>query len=493
MLRFTRRELAAAASALHAAPWAPAAAAAQTKRPDNLLTAGWSAEKLARALLPRDQWKPFPTAAERAGWDRLPEDSRKALVGAGERQLGAEWPALPATLFLEYARNGNRSRYERVRDVRRNKLRALVLAECVEANGRFLDEISSGIWATCEESFWGVPAHLSLQKAGSGLPDVAEPVVDLFAAETSSLLAWIDYLLGPRLDKVSPLIRRRIQLEIDRRVLTPNFERTDFWWMGLDTGGRRNLNNWTPWIDSNWLTSALLIEADTGRRTAAVHKCLRSLDQFLASYPDDGGCDEGPGYWFRAGGSLFDCLELMYSATGGAYDFYGVPLVREIGRYIYRVHVADDWFVNFADAPAKLHFSGDLVFRYGKRIEDEKMQALGAWEAARGSDRTGADSIGRQLPALFTAAGAGRVAAGHSGDDGAGPRRLGQGALCGGAGRPQRGKPQSQRRGQFHCLRGRAARHRGRGGGDVFGQDLQLAPLRDLDDAVGLPQRAHRG
>ena len=125
-------------------------------------------------------------------------------MDAGQRELGAPWPALPATLFLEYARNGNRSRFERVRDVRRNRLRDLAVAECAEANGRFLDEIANGIWATCEETFWGVPAHLGMQKAGTGLPDAAEPIVDLFAAETSSLLAWIDYLLGPQLDKVSP-------------------------------------------------------------------------------------------------------------------------------------------------------------------------------------------------------------------------------------------------------------------------------------------------
>ena len=44
---------------------------------------------------------------------------------------------------------------------------------------------------------------------------------------------------------------------------------------------------------------------------AAVHKILRSLDNFIDPYHDDGGCDEGPGYWSRAGGSLFDCLELL--------------------------------------------------------------------------------------------------------------------------------------------------------------------------------------
>src|SRR5262249_49380110 len=153
------------------------------------------------------------------------------------------------------------------------------------------DEIVNGIWLTCEETFWGVPAHLGAQKAGTGLPDVAEPIVDLFAAETASLLAWTEYLVGDSLAKVSPLVPERIRLEIDRRVLTPCLVREDFGWMGFSGPPP---NNWNPWIASNWLTSALLIEPDEKRRHAHVVKILRCLDNFLSGYAEDGGCDEGP-------------------------------------------------------------------------------------------------------------------------------------------------------------------------------------------------------
>src|SRR5438270_7593928 len=115
--------------------------------------------------------------------------------------------------------SATRSHYESVRSRRRGKLEQLVTAECIENNGRFLDEIANGVWLTCEETFWGYPAHLSAQKAGTGLPDVAEPIIDLFAAETSMLLAWTHYLLGPKLAAVSKLIPERIRLEADRRIL----------------------------------------------------------------------------------------------------------------------------------------------------------------------------------------------------------------------------------------------------------------------------------
>ena len=364
-------------------------------------------ERIAKVLIPREQWPPWPRWSDRNAWESLPEPVRKDLIANGERHLHCDWPDLPATLFLEYAREGNRSRYEHEHFARRTVLTDLIVAECVEGKGRFLDDIANGVWAICEESFWGVPAHVGAQKAGSGLPDPAEPVVDLFAAETGESLAWTCYLLGERLDRVSPMIRKRIGHEIGRRILTPCLERDDFGWMGFG-GGR--VNNWNPWCNSNWLTCALLTEPDENRRIAAVAKIVRSLDCFLDAYDDDGGCDEGPGYWSRAGGSLFDCLELLRSATDGAIDVYDRPLVKEIGRYICRVHIAGDYFVNFADASAKASPPGELVHRYGKRIGDGQLAAFGAYMFAKnrgdgsGFSGGGGYTVGRYLPEIFNAA-----------------------------------------------------------------------------------------
>ncbi len=363
-------------------------------------------EKIQQSLLSREQWHPWPTCSERQGWQALPSVVREDLIANGEKYLGYDWPALPATLFLEFARNGNRSHYEKVHFARRGALTALVIAECVEGKGRFLDDITNGVWAICEESFWGIPAHVGAQEAGSGLPDTTEPIVALFVAETAESMAWTSYLLGEQLDKVSPLIRPRIAREIDRRVLTPCLERDDFGWMGF-RGGR--VNNWNPWCNSNWLVSVLLSESDANRRVAAVAKIVRSLDHFLDAYEDDGGCDEGPGYWGRAGASLYDCLDLLHSASNGAIDVYDKSLIQQIGRYIYRVHIADHYFVNFADASARGGIPESLVYRYGKSIGDDKMMSFAAWFFADsgGIDKTfegrAGYSIGRYLAEIFGA------------------------------------------------------------------------------------------
>ncbi|MFN7936383.1 MAG: heparinase II/III family protein [Bryobacteraceae bacterium] len=397
MVAFTRR-------ALMPVLAAPAILPAVLYKQRNILSKDWNAEKVAGALLPAREWKPLPRFADRAAWEGLPAEVRGHIVEQASGLQKEPWESLPASVYLDFARNGNRSRYERIRFARRGKLNLLAVAECIEGKGRFLDSVTEGVWLECEESSWVLPAHIGVQKVGKGLPDVTEPVVDLFAAESGAQLSWLHYLLASELGRVSPLVPKRIRNEVHHRILAPCMERNDFGWMGL-RGPQHSLNNWTPWINSNWLTCALLLEEDPGRRAAHVAKALRSVDEYLSDMPDDGGCDEGPGYWGRAGASLFDCLELLDSASSGRMTWWKEPLVREIGRYIVKAHIAGKWMVNFADASAHATPDGALVWRYGKAIGDRDMMEYGAWAAQGQRGFDGHDSPARGLMKLFLNAG----------------------------------------------------------------------------------------
>jgi hypothetical protein len=358
-------------------------------------------EKLDNLLIPRAQWRPFAKANDRTAWSSIAKPVRDKFIALGEEYLGKDIPNLPASLYLEYRRVGNRSNYQDVWYERRRMLHCLALAECMEGKGRFLDAVANVVWAICEESSWTFPAHIGAQKAGSGLPDVTEPIVALFSAETANSLAWTVYLLKEQLDTVSPQICKRAEREIDLRILTPYLERDNFGWMAFHarSDGRRP-NNWNPWINSNVLAATLLIEKDRTRRLDLVHKVLRCLDNFFVPYPSDGSCDEGPSYWGRAGASVFDNLELLYSATDGRLDLYEDSAVREIGRFIYRAHIAGDYFANIGDCDARLDIDRDLVFRYGKRIGDKKMQdfaAFGVSEQGLFESERSFRSLGRML------------------------------------------------------------------------------------------------
>ncbi|MHC4511840.1 MAG: hypothetical protein ACYTAO_23305, partial [Planctomycetota bacterium] len=187
--------------------------------------------------------------------------------------------------------------------------------------------------------------------------------------------------------------------------LTPFLERDDFGWMGFRgrSDGRRP-NNWNPWINSNVLTVALLMEPDQARRAELVHKVLRSVDNFLVPYPEDGSCDEGPSYWGHAGASLFDNLDLLYGASAGRFDVYDEDIVKDIGRFIYRANVCEDYFVNIGDCDGRFGIYRDLVWRYGARIGDRKMQNFGLYGASEAELFTGKQalrSLGRLLHTVF--------------------------------------------------------------------------------------------
>lgn len=363
----------------------------------NILSADFKFESIKPTILEPAEWSPVPMPGSE--WDQLPEDLKLEYMNAGEASLEAEFATLPATLLMDFNNTGNRSRFQAAYSAKRTHLANLVMAECLEREGRFLDQIANGIWSIAEETWWAIPAHYN-QYGQQALPDVSVQYVDLFSAETGILFAWTYYLLGDELDKLSPELNKRILYEVKRRILDPCLEEKDMHWMGYQG---QSLNNWTPWICSNWITCSLLCEQNPHRRDLTIYKNLDIIDRFLEPYNPDGGCDEGPGYWTRAGASLFDCLELLELASGGEIAAWDHPLVQNIGKYIYKVHIKDSYYVNFADASGLVHPDPTLIYRYGEKIGDPQMTAFAAWLLQKdGADFLLKERMGRSLPGIFS-------------------------------------------------------------------------------------------
>ena len=94
-----------------------------------VLASEWPVARLREVLLARAAWKPAPSIADRDRWSALGDGLRARITKDGQRALAQAIPALPATVFLDYTRNGNRSRFEALMFGRRARLHALVLAE----------------------------------------------------------------------------------------------------------------------------------------------------------------------------------------------------------------------------------------------------------------------------------------------------------------------------------------------------------------------------
>ncbi|WP_266367923.1 heparinase II/III domain-containing protein [Tellurirhabdus rosea] len=367
----------------------------------NLLSGKFTREQLRNVLIPQAKWTPFPKREDRAGWARADPAMMKAYIQKAEPYLNYEWPHIPATKSLLIVRTGDRDEYQTVSFRKREVLGTLLLAEIAENKGRFVDAIVNGVWSICEESFWGVPAHLPRSKEISGLMDVSKPFVDLFAAETATYLAWVDYFLGDKLDAISPQIRKRIYHETSHRIFEPLMAEKPHGWMVANAAGRAP-NNWNPWICSNWLNAVLLLEKNETKRAEGVAKVLWVLDQFTNPYPADGGCDEGPSYWGAAAASLFDNIALLNTASNDAFTYvYADEKIKNMGRFIYRAQISDRYFLNFADADPQPVMSATMIYRYGKAIGDPDMMKFGAYYRQPEDGSIGRFHYFRNFYALF--------------------------------------------------------------------------------------------
>jgi hypothetical protein len=310
----------------------------------------------------------------------------RSLIGVAEQTLDEPWSVILAGDYREYSRTGNRDRFEALYFSRRLKLNALVLGECAEGQGRFLDAIIDGLWLICEESGWQLPAHNSHIRGGprDPLPDPQNPVIDLFAAETGANLALCLHLLAPELERANVNLVSRVRAEIDRRITKPYLAR-HFWWMG---NGDERMNNWTAWITQNVLLSTLLLPTDQSTRRAVVEKALKSLDAFQKDYAEDGACEEGVLYYGHAALCLFGAMSILeVSAPGSMAPLFHAPKLRSMAEFILNMHVAEDRFFNFADAPAKVETSGVREYLFGKAVSSPRLQAFAAACWNRSPDR----------------------------------------------------------------------------------------------------------
>ncbi len=332
----------------------------------------------------------FPPAADRKAWQavlRIPRNRKMAreLIRMADRLLDEPVPALPASLFMEFIRDGNRRHYEIPYFGRRGNFGTLVLAEVFEYQGKYLDKIADYLWEITAEHTWCLPAHCHLGK--DPLPEPPAEIVDLFAAETGMTLAQTLNLLEDELTAVSPNLVRTVRENMIRRVIDPILQKPfPYFWLG-------GISNWTPWCCSNCLSTALCALRDQPqklRQTVAVVQ--QGIDNFIEKYPADGGGIEGPTYWAKSPGMLLHYLEQIRSWSGS-------PKIKPMAEYIIDAWMSPSFYAAFGDCPARVALppaTGKdrksricawavppwICCRFGERVGSDPLVALGV-KAAR--------------------------------------------------------------------------------------------------------------
>lgn len=332
------------------------------------------------------EFAPYHKGCDRKAWNELDADTLNELIKCGEAFIGFDYPYLKATDFCEFSRTGNRVHYEDKLFIKRKALDALVLAECAEHSGRFMDDIINGIFAICDETAWQLPAHNSYVRNSPQLilPDTSNPVIELFSCEAASVLAVTYYLLKDELDSISPFICSRIVEEVKKRVIIP-YTTKHFWWMGK---GKEEMCNWTIWCTQNVLLSAFLLPFSENTKHKVFKKACASTDFFLKDYGEDGCCDEGAQYYRHAGLCLYQTLDILNHITDGYFNsLWDDEKIKNMALYILNVHVDDKYYINFADCSPVAGRAGIREYLFGKACGLDNLAKFAALDYKRNPEK----------------------------------------------------------------------------------------------------------
>ena len=259
-----------------------------------------------------------------------------------------EFKALPYSKWKLFWETGDRGMYEDDYFERRYFIEhALPLALIYPEDERFITKLSDAVFAICDEYTWCLPAHQGQRDKNDNSR------VDLFASETGFYLAIIDTLLGDRLD---PLIRDRIRVEVKRRIFDTLLGCECYgWW---ETGS----TNWTA-VCTGSVGCTMMLLAPELMDERMQQRLIKAMNGFLDGFADDGICTEGCGYWAYGVSFFVQFADMIKTFTDGKVDYFKNEKVRSIATFPQRMFLSGKASVSFADGPRTLEYTFAVMHR----------------------------------------------------------------------------------------------------------------------------------
>ncbi len=336
-------------------------------------------EKYADALLfeMRDAaaFTLLPDEDDRAAWAQIDErDAQRILRRAQELVQANEVPALRASSYMAYRRKGDLSGYPQVYLARREALRTLTLAQCLQPDARYIPLLTDLIWAICEETSWVLPANnpSALGDDAQPLPDPFTPLVDCAAAETAADLSLCAQLIGGTLQETAAQLVRRIVFEVRTRVIDPFATYRELEWM---CGPRATVGRCVSGVMQAFLT----LEEDSRRRWQCMRKALFLLDRQLCQLPLDGGVPGGLSAWQETVQPIVDCVHMIRRASGGRVDLRAEQQIQLLCHFPVLCHLARGWFVNPGEGGMRPALPARAMYRVGLTMRDQALCDLGCF------------------------------------------------------------------------------------------------------------------
>ena len=257
---------------------------------------------------------------------------------------------------------GDRTAYQETFFKRQHRMYAMFfMCLLYPENEKYLELLQDTIWDILDLYVWALPAHIGNIEVNDNCE------MDLDATTMALVLAITKEVLGSRLH---PLIKSRIDVEIDRRIIKPFMEKRWHW--------EYRANNWTAVCSG--ATGCVFMLNRPELFELVRDRINENMTDYLRSYYDDGVCVEGAGYWSYGFGYYMEYARMQKEFTKGKYNFVDIPKVKNISMFLQRLFLDKDVIVNYGDCSSDVTVPGGFMYGlrnvYGSEVDIPKKERL---------------------------------------------------------------------------------------------------------------------
>ena len=326
--------------------------------PDEL-SPNHSQMEMLRAVMPEDPFQPAPPIDDRAYWDEIAQtDEGKSYLEEAISQIKIK-PEVPITdsIYRHANLHGIRPIYKPRYYRTMTRLEHYILAECIENEGRFLQQIEVYIKAIMDMKSWLHPNH---DNSNNDVLEGRSMAIDLGSRRFGSDLALAEVLLQ---DKLSTETRQEIDDNLRKRIIE-NYLQTTSGEVETHLNWFRGTSNWNSVCTSGSVFVTISTSQDPEERLAAVGTALNSMRNYMRGFGGDGYCSEGAGYWNYGFGHYLYLAEILYDYTDGRIDLFefdNPEKLINVANYPYNYQISEGICAPFSDGVSKVSDDGGFA------------------------------------------------------------------------------------------------------------------------------------
>ena len=241
---------------------------------------------------------------------------------------GKDIPVIKRSEYRNFKRLGDRTLPQSKRGYRRRELERAAMALWLDHPKADADYLQDVLWAYCDDYTWVMAAHEGR-------------AIDLGSAALGATFAEILHALG---DHLEDEVKDRVSQEIERRIFQNlwNYKHLDDW--------KTVRMNWNHVCNGEVIRTALYQLEDPRILAHFTHAAIQNLTYALDGFTDDGGCEEGPGYWNYGFGHFLYVAYALYLKTEGELNLMTGDKIRRICEYPLAANIKGHFMSTFADS-----------------------------------------------------------------------------------------------------------------------------------------------